>query len=300
MDSMSSDNAAFTMLHEAAGGKNISDRYNSLSLPEQRQVLSSMRQLQSEIMGKFGNIELIDSNRDGILDDARANVNGIHGQAWKDVYNPSLARLSKPDVHGSNGIAREVSKEAESKPDSSDSNNGAAREIAKEAEPKNLPTQADINRDSWLRQADALLRQAARGGDIYRQYARFAPESAGEMLSAMKLVQAAKHEEYGHINLIDANKDGVLDDVRVLAATRSGTVEVDAFKTPTDQRMGRIERDTVDGAARAGQIVLEEAIRGIGRGDRGTSTGDRIQRRMGQETIRSSNRILRDVLGGRH
>ena len=284
MDAVASENAAFTMLHEASEGKDISNRYNSLSLPEQRQALTSMRDMQSEMPTQFGNVELYDSDRDGILDDAKVHVKDKSNQVLdKDVYNPfgtkakSDTETAKTDVPTRNSSVQNANAEVPA---------------------LNLPNQTDINRDPVLRQADNLLRQASRGGDIYRQYSRLDPESAGEMLSAMKLVQTAKSDVYGNVELVDSDKNGVLDDVRVHRTSNAGTVNLDAFKTPADLQAARVERDTVDGAARAGQIILDETLRGIGRNDRGPSTGDRIQRRMGQEAVRNSNRVLRDILSG--
>lgn len=291
MDAVASENAAFTMLHEASEGKDISNRYNSLSLPEQRQVLTSMRDMQSDMLAQFGNVELYDSDRDGILDDAKAHVKDKNNQVFdKDVYNPfgTKAKSDTPQA-----VAEETAKTDVPAPDMS------AKKANFEAPALNLPNQTDINRDPVLRQADNLLRQASRGGDIYRQFSRLDTQSAAEMTSAMQLVQTAKSDVYGNLELVDLDKNGVLDDVRVHHATNAGTVNFDAFKTPADQQRARVERDTVDGAARAGQIILEEGLRGIGRDGRGPSTGDRIQRRMGQEAVRNSNRILRDVLGGR-
>ncbi len=289
MDAVASENAAFTMLHEASEGKDISNRYNSLSLPEQRQVLTSMRDMQSEMLAQFGNVELYDSDRDGILDDAKTHVKDKNNQMFdKDVYNPfgTKAKADTPQA-----VAGETKSDVPVR-------NSSIQNANSEAPSLNLPNQADINRDPVLRQADTMLRQASRGGDIYRQFSRLDPQSAAEMTSAMRLVQTAKSDVYGNVELVDSDKNGVLDDVRVHGTSNRGAVNIDAFKTPADQQAARIERDTVDGAARAGQIILEEGLRGIGRNGRGPSTGDRIQRRMGQEAVRNSNRVLRDILGG--
>jgi hypothetical protein len=294
MDARASEDAAFTMLHEASVGKDISNRYNSLTLPEQQQVLSSMRAVQSGMMAQFGNIELYDNDKDGILDDARARVVDKNSNVLsRDVYNPVGAR---PQAQGEAGHA-EKSQQSNGKPNDDGAGKNNTRAGESETSPR-LPSQSDINRDPFLRQADNMLRTASRGGDIYRQFSRLDPQSAAEMTHAMQVVQMSKSDVYGNVELVDSDKNGILDDVRVHGANNRGPATFDAFKTPSDQQAARVERNTVDGAARAGQIILEEGLRGIGRDGRGPSTGDRIQRRMGQEAVRNSNRILRDILGG--
>jgi hypothetical protein len=293
MDARASEDAAFTMLHEASVGKDISNRYNSLTLPEQQQVLSSMRAVQSGMMAQFGNIELYDSDKDGILDDARARVVDKNNNVLnRDVYNPAGVR---PQAQGETAHT-ERSQKPNGQPNDAGPGKNDTRGVEAETSSR-LPSQNEINRDPFLRQAENMLRTASRGGDIYRQYSRLDPQSAADMMQAMEVVQRAKPEAYGNVQLVDVNKDGILDDVRVQAMTNRGPAEVDAFKTPADQRAQRLEVGAIDGAARAGQIILEEGLRSIGGNGRGPSAGDRIQRRMGQETVRNSNRILRDILG---
>lgn len=293
MNARASEDAAFTMLHEASVGKDISNRYNSLTLPEQQQVLSSMRAVQSGMMAQFGNIELYDSDKDGILDDACARVVDKNNNVLnRDVYNPAGVR---PQAQGETAHT-ERSQKPNGQPNDAGAGKNDTRGVEAETSSR-LPSQNEINRDPVLRQAENMLRTASRGGDIYRQYSRLDPQSAADMMQAMEVVQRAKPEAYGNVQLVDVNKDGILDDVRVQAMTNRGPAEVDAFKTPADQRAQRLEVGAIDGAARAGQIILEEGLRSIGGNGRGPSAGDRIQRRVGQETVRNSNRILRDILG---
>jgi hypothetical protein len=292
MDARASEDAAFTMLHEASVGKDISNRYNSLTLPEQQQVLSSMRAVQSGMMAQFGNIELHDSDKDGILDDARARVmDKSNNVLTKDVYNPVGAR---PQAQGETNT--EKSQQSDGKHHEAHAGKNNSRGLDQESSGR-LPNQNEINRDPYLRQAENMLRTASRGGDIYRQYSRLDPQSAADMMQAMEIVQQAKPEAYGNVKLIDVNKDGILDDVLAQARTNRGYTEVDAFKTPADMNAERTQRTINDGVGRAGNILIQEGINGILRGDRGPSTGERIGRRMGQETVRNSNRILRDILG---
>ncbi|MBX9949873.1 MAG: hypothetical protein K2Y39_11965 [Candidatus Obscuribacterales bacterium] len=291
MDANASENAAFTMLHEASVGKDISNRYNALTLPEQRQVLDSMRAVQSGMMAQFGNIELYDGDQDGILDDARARVvDKSNNVLTKDVYNPTGAR---PQTQGENSrVDKSPTGNARQNDAGADKLGGTSSESTAA-----LPTQQDINRDPFMRQADNLMRTAARGGDIYRQYSRLDQQTAADMLKAMEIVQAAKPQEYGNVKLVDADKNGILDDVQVVAMTNRGPREVDAFKTPADINTERTQKTVNDGLGRAGEIVVQEGINGILRGGRGPSFGDRVQRRMGNEAVRGTNRILRDVLG---
>lgn len=296
MDAAASENASFVMLHEASEGKDISNRYNSLSLPEQRQVLTSMRQMQSEMMAQFGNVELFDSDNDGILDDAKAHLKDKNNNQLvdKDVYNPFGVKQQSEKIQMSDAARTGETQSSDGvSPDA-----GGFKNVSRAADTVPHLSQSDINRDPLLRQADNLLRTASHGGDIYRQYSRLDPQSASQMLQAMEIVQAAKPEAYGHVKLIDADKNGVLDDVRVQKMTNAGAAEIDAFKTPADLQAARLQKDMTDGVGRAGQIILEEGIRGIGR-SHGPSTGDRIQRRIGNEAIYGTNRIIRDVLGQR-
>jgi hypothetical protein len=295
MDARASEDAAFTMLHEASVGKDISNRYNSLTLPEQQQVLSSMRSVQSGMMSQFGNIELYDSDQDGILDDARARVvDKSNNVLNRDVYNPVGVR---PQAQGETAHTEKSQKDNGKHNDAGAGKNNTGG-VEQETSHR-LPSQNEINRDPFLRQAENMLRAASRGGDIYRQYSRLDPQSAADMTQAMEIVQAAKPEAYGNVQLVDVNKDGILDDVRVQAMTNRGPAEVDAFKTPADMNAERTQRTINEGVGRAGNILIQEGINGILRGDRGPSTGERIGRRMGQESVRNSNRILRDILGSR-
>ena len=312
MDARASEDAAFTMLHEASHGKDISNRYNSLTLPEQRDVLQSMRSMQAEMPAQFGNVVLSDDDRDGILDDATARVVKSKGNpdnvTYKDVYNPVGGKSREETSSGSRPLTPDGRPHGSQKDEkhAADAVKGTAKEDHAEAG-QPLPSRQEISRDPFLRQADNLLRTASRGGDIYRQFSRLDPQSATDMLQAMEIVQAAKPQEYANVKLVDANKDGVLDDVRALAMTREGPREVDAFKTPADISAERTQKTINDGLARTGDIFVQEGLNSIFRGGRGPDFGDRVERRMrneGNRVLRNeTNRILRgdlpNILGGR-
>ncbi|MBK9141775.1 MAG: hypothetical protein IPM23_04715 [Candidatus Melainabacteria bacterium] len=87
------DSGAREMLRDASEGRSISSQYNALSPQEQRAALTDMRNLQRADTTGFGNVELIDGNGDGILDDARS-TDRAGGKT--DVYDPAAARVLSP------------------------------------------------------------------------------------------------------------------------------------------------------------------------------------------------------------
>ncbi|HEY9784168.1 MAG TPA: hypothetical protein V6D17_02120 [Candidatus Obscuribacterales bacterium] len=68
------EKAAEEMLTKASEGQSFSNQYNSMSQEDQRASFAAMKDLQAANTQKFGNVELIDSNNDGILDDAQATI----------------------------------------------------------------------------------------------------------------------------------------------------------------------------------------------------------------------------------
>lgn len=91
------DNGAREMLKDASEGRNISNQYNALSPQEQRAALTDMRNLQKADTASFGNVDLIDGNGDGILDDARS-TDRAGGKT--DVYDPNTRVLSQREISG--------------------------------------------------------------------------------------------------------------------------------------------------------------------------------------------------------
>lgn len=292
MDARASEDAAFTMLHEASRGQDISSRYNALTLPEQRQVMGDMTAMKAQMPAQFGNVELFDKDNDGILDDASARVdkktgNNIENVTYNDVYNPSGG-----DKHQAKGDREQARKPQHTDSGRSMNAEPTTRESVRDnrqEESQQLPTRNEISRDPFLRQADSLLRTASRGGDIYRQFSRMDPESQSNMLQAMELVQAAKPQDYGNIKLI-ASGNGTLADVRAMVMTRQGPHEVDALKTPSDIASERAQKTLDEGISRTVNIFGQEAVNSVFRGGRGPDFGDRVERRMRNE----GHRVLRN------
>jgi|AGTN01.2.fsa_nt_gi hypothetical protein len=211
-------NDAAKMMQDASQGRDISAQYNNMPPQEQRQAFTEMKSLQSNpgTMRQFGNVELVDSNNDGVMDDARSRM---RDGSTKDVYNPSQSG------EGQQAAGRPAL---------------SAREIA-------------LNPD--LREADTILRQASRGGDVYN---RVEQSRNPNLLEALKDVQASK-PEFGNVRLIDSNKDGKLDDMRADVQDYKGQKpNVDVYKTPQDRQRERIQGGLED----AGKEIVDVAKRG--------------------------------------
>lgn len=273
--------AAFVLMSEARAGEDISNRYNSLSLAEQKEVFTQMKGLQSDdsTSALFGNIELVDSDRNGIMDDARAMKGG---------------RLI--DVYERNGFAGEKGASAGQGP------SGPSRpehdRTGERAETRGgALSQREISADPTLQQADMMLSRASRGQDIYSRYNGL--PSDPRILEAMRQVQESK-PQYGNVTLIDSNGDGILDDARAVVDNRKGLSDVDVFKTPGDRAAERVESQADRATRRGGEIIVDEVFRGIGRpSGRGPGTGERILDRMSREGTRGTQRVLKDILRGR-
>ncbi|MCA9802048.1 MAG: hypothetical protein KC777_08685 [Cyanobacteria bacterium HKST-UBA02] len=282
MEHFNSADAAFTIMSEAGDGKNISNRYNSLTPSEQKEVFTRMQDLQSstDTMKLFGNVQLFDSNRDGIMDDARSRH--LDGSV-EDVYDSNAAfpveRGAPESGKGPSGPGR----------------SGRSQESGDGFRPL---TQREISRDPHLQQADIMLGRASRGQDIYSRYSTFGRDPG--MLEAMREVQESK-PQYGNVSLIDQNGDGILDDARAVVNGRYGQTEVDVFKTPGDRLQEKTFGQADNAIRRGGEIVVDEFFRGMQSGNRrGPGTGERILDRMGRESTRGSQRVLRDVIRGRY
>lgn len=62
----------------------------------------------------------------------------------------------------------------------------------------------------------------------------------------------------------------------------------------------RLGKATDNAMRRAGEIVLDESIRGLNRhGGHGPSVGERIEKRMERDSVQGANRALRNILRGR-
>lgn len=100
------DSGAREMMQDASEGRSISSQYNALSPQEQRAALTDMRNLQKSDTASFGNVELIDGNADGILDDARSTDST--GRKT-DVYDPAAgARVLSPREISADANLREA------------------------------------------------------------------------------------------------------------------------------------------------------------------------------------------------
>ncbi|MBK9141191.1 MAG: hypothetical protein IPM23_01745 [Candidatus Melainabacteria bacterium] len=276
--------AAFTLMSEARGGEDISRRYNSLSPAEQRDVFAEMKGLQSadDTMALFGNVELVDNDRDGIMDDARAMKAG----RLIDVYDRKGFAGEKGASASGKGPAGPLRPEHDREMD------GEAGEISRPL------SQKEISADPLLQQADMMLSRASRGQDIYSRYSGLAGNP--NMLEAMRQVQESK-PQYGNVRLIDNNGDGILDDARAFVDNRkNGLSEIDVFKTPGDRAAERVQGQADRAARRGGEIIVDEVFRGMGRpGGRGPGAGERILDRMSREGTRGTQRVLKDILRGR-
>lgn len=232
-------NDAVKMLGDASQGRDISAQYNNMLPQEQRQAFTEMQNLKSNpsTMRQFGNVELFDSDKDGFLDDARARM---RDGSSKDVYNPPQDNASAQQGAGKPEAGRQLS----------------AREIAM---------------DPQLREADTILKQASRGGDVYN---RVQQSSNPNLLEAMREVQSSK-PELGNVRLIDANKDGKIDDIRAdgIQTPRGRNNDVDVYKTPADRQKERIQNGVED----AGREIIDVMRRG-------GNTGKTIERK-GREVI---------------
>lgn len=221
-------NDAVKMMQDASQGRDISAQYNNMPPQEQRQAFTEMKDLKSNpnTMRQFGNVELIDSNNDGLLDDAKARVAG----GTKDVYNPPQ------NAEAQQGGGRQLS----------------AREIAQNPD---------------LREADTMLRQASRGGDIYN---RVQQSHNPNLLQSLRDVQASK-PEFKNVQIIE--KDGKLDDIRADISDYKGARNVDVYKTPLDHQKERIQNGVED----AGREIIDVMRRG-------GNTGKTVERK-GKEVI---------------
>lgn len=280
MESFNANDAAFTLMSEASDGKDISNRYNSLTPQEQKDVFGKMTDMQSskDTMKLFGNLELFDNNKDGVMDDAKSFQ---RDGSIKDVYNHervSIERGAAGGEKGPEGPGRQ----------------GQSPEAKEEFRPL---TQREISRDPFLQQADMMLRQASHGQDIHNRYSNFANNP--RMLEAMRHVQASK-PEFSNVNLIDANGDGIMDDARALVNGRNGQAEVDVYKTAGDRVQEKATKQADGALRRGGEIIVDEVFRGIRNpNSRGPSAGERVLDRMGREGTNGTQRVLRDILRGR-
>ena len=305
MENFNANDAAFTLMSDAKAGSDISRKYNSLNSNDQKDVFDAMLHLKSDnsTMKLFGNIELVDSDGNRILDDLKLNktdgsIKDLYSKSSNDyrnqsndLENPSQITILPSEEMGA--MSKELLK------DRRDGSENLEEQIkfdtaSNDKEPEFQPlTRRDIQKDPTLRQADRMLRLASGGRDMMQYYQRY--QNDPNMLEAMRAVQDS-NPEYSNVKLIDANKDGILDDARALVNGRNGVEEVDVLKTPEDIARERIKNQSEQAVRRGGEIILDEVIRG-GRG--GQSAGGRIWDRMGRETTNGAHRVLRDILRGR-
>lgn len=93
---------AESILRNASEGNDISPYFNNqrgqaMTPEEQRQILDAMRGIQSK--GNYTNVQIIDSNNDGQIDNATANVAGQNGATYtKDVFDKPQERQEKSEA----------------------------------------------------------------------------------------------------------------------------------------------------------------------------------------------------------
>lgn len=83
---------AESFLRQAGEGQDISHTFNHMTVEDQRQVFAMMKGIQAKAPEAFGNVELIDHNKDGRLDDIIAH--GPDGSI-RDVYDTPPEQRAK-------------------------------------------------------------------------------------------------------------------------------------------------------------------------------------------------------------
>lgn len=142
MEQQHAEQAAFTLMKETSEGSDISRRYNSLSVDEQKQVFTEMKSLQADpqTMKLFGNVELFDSNHDGRMDDAIST--GKKDGVRRDVYNDA-------------GAPKEQAKNGEAKQDVAAQNDGKQIDVADAQAAKPMSRQ-EQNRQRYEQQMESM------------------------------------------------------------------------------------------------------------------------------------------------
>jgi hypothetical protein len=93
---------AESILRNASEGNDISPYFNNqrgqqMTSEEQRKIMDAMRGIQST--GKYTNVELVDSNNDGVIDNASATLTGQNGASYKkDIYDTPQERQEKSEA----------------------------------------------------------------------------------------------------------------------------------------------------------------------------------------------------------
>lgn len=93
---------AESILRNASEGNDISAYFNNqrgqpMTPEEQRQILDAMRGIQAK--GNYTNVQIIDSNNDGRIDNATANVPGQNGATYKkDIFDTPQERQEKSEA----------------------------------------------------------------------------------------------------------------------------------------------------------------------------------------------------------
>jgi hypothetical protein len=99
LDNRPPEQKAEQIMSLAAQGSDISGFFTKEAMgpEEQRQILTAMRGLQKQDPSRFGNVELVDSNNDGILDDAKAKVKNPNTRVeyTKDIMDTHQDRMEK-------------------------------------------------------------------------------------------------------------------------------------------------------------------------------------------------------------
>lgn len=72
---------------DASAGKSITSELEKMSPADQRQTYTAMKDLQNKLPEQFGNIQLIDVNDDGLLDDVKVDVKAGATTRRVDVYD---------------------------------------------------------------------------------------------------------------------------------------------------------------------------------------------------------------------
>lgn len=278
------EQTAGRFLEQSAQGQSISQEMNAMSPQEQRQVFQAMRAGQKADTKNFGNIQLIDLNNDGILDDVKTTFNdGQKDRRQVDVFDnrqneknvefimkdPSIllerAKNGKPlgefydllneDQHTE--VTAKLAKLAKENPKYSDieikTENGYLADVkVKTATGKIDVFDSQGERSVQDNQAEYLLRKAAKGESI-QELNEKPVEEQKKIFEGMQRVIGRDPQDFSNLTVIDANGDGILDDVSALVKNR--TVSVDVYdNTKSEGLKDLIRKDP--------SVLLDRALKG--------------------------------------
>jgi hypothetical protein len=145
-------------------GTAFTNELNNMSTNDQRSVFAAMKQLQAR--GQYQDVQLVDSDNDGLLDDASANV---RGRGQRDVYDTPREAQAKQQAMSlltQMEVGRDVTQQYNQMPPELQRNVYSAMQdlIQKEQRFSGI-TITDRNGDGIM--DDARARTSERTADVY-------------------------------------------------------------------------------------------------------------------------------------